>query len=193
MEPIPPIIPLLTMIRLTEDVVNETQRRACAPLETVLFTMRLQMWPAFQKAVSEHVEQLKKYADGISSSGSVGGFFGRGTNTTDASVSTICNRYAVIFEAFVTLTAKEEETMIFSNLLRLRQELSKLIMKHTEKIEDPAARTTAQGRFYELLLNGLSNGSRPSAHPKAQTEIAYWREREEELKRRMASANRGRR
>lgn len=89
MEPIPSIIPLLTMIRLTEDIVNETQRRGCAPLETVLFTMRLQMWPAFQKAMSEHVEQLKKYTDGVSSSGPVGGFFGRGVNATDASVTTV--------------------------------------------------------------------------------------------------------
>ena len=89
LEPIPPIIPLLTMIRLTEDVVNETQRRGCAPLETVLFTMRLQMWPAFQKAMSEHVEQLKKYADGLSGSSSVGSFFGRGVSTTDASVATV--------------------------------------------------------------------------------------------------------
>jgi len=92
MEPIPPIIPLLIMIRLTEDVVNETQRRACAPLETILFTMRLQLWPAFQRAVSDHVEQLKKYADGISNSGSVGGFFGRGVITTDASVATVSNQ-----------------------------------------------------------------------------------------------------
>lgn len=133
MEPIPPTIPLLTMIRLTEDVVNETQRRGCAPLETVLFTMRLQMWPAFQKAMSDHVEQLKKYTDGATGSGSVGGFFGRGASTTDTSVATvsillsrlhkltfdqrihqICDRYVSIFEAFVTLTVQEEETMIFS-------------------------------------------------------------------------------
>ena len=90
MEPVPPAIPLLTMIRLTEDVVNETQRRGCAPLETVLFTVRLQMWPTFQKVMSEHVEQLKKYTDGVSAgSGSVGGFFGRGVSTTDASVATV--------------------------------------------------------------------------------------------------------
>ena len=100
-------------------------------------------------------------------------------------------------------------TFTYSSLLRLRQEVSKLILKHTEKTGDPAARSATQGRFYELLLSGLSvgrckpvflrtsdepfvqNGSRPSAHPKAQTEIAYWREREEELKRRIASTNRG--
>ena len=47
-------------------------------------------------------------------------------------------------------------TDAISSLLRLRQELSKLILKHTEKIEDLAARSTAQERFYELLLGGLS-------------------------------------
>jgi len=135
------------------------------------------------------VDQLKKYADGVSGSGSVSSFFGRGASTTDALVATICNRYVTIFEAFVILTVQEEETMIFSNLLRLRQELSKLILKHTEKIEDLAARSIAQERFYGLLLSGLSNGPRPSAHPKAQTEIAYWREREEEIRRRMASTS----
>jgi len=45
---------------------------------------------------------------------------------------------------------------LISSLLRLRQELSKLILKHTEKTDDPGARSTTQGRFYELLLNGLS-------------------------------------
>ena len=44
----------------------------------------------------------------------------------------------------------------FSSLLRLRQELSKLILKHTERIEDLLVRGTAQGKFYELLLSGLS-------------------------------------
>ena len=69
--------------------MNETQRRGCAPLETVLFTMRLHMWPAFQKVMSEHIDQLKKYADGASGSGSVSSFFGRGASTTDASVGTV--------------------------------------------------------------------------------------------------------
>jgi hypothetical protein len=45
---------------------------------------------------------------------------------------------------------------LISSLLRLRQELSKLILKHTEKIADPAARSRTQGRLYEMLLNGLS-------------------------------------
>lgn len=48
------------------------------------------------------------------------------------------------------------DTFTYSSLLRLRQELSKLILKHTEKIDDQVARSTAQGRFYELVLSGLS-------------------------------------
>lgn len=76
------------MIRLTEDVVNEVQKRGCAPLESFFFAIRLKMWPVFQKVMSDHVEQLKKYAEGASS-GSVGGFFGRGVVTTDSSVITV--------------------------------------------------------------------------------------------------------
>ena len=36
--------------------------------------------------------QLKEYTDSVSISGSVGGFFGRGVNTTDASVATVSIR-----------------------------------------------------------------------------------------------------
>jgi hypothetical protein len=73
------------MIRLTEDVVNEIQKRGCAPLESFAFSIRLKMWPIFQKVMSDHVDELKKYAEGASS----GGFFGRGVVTTDASVANV--------------------------------------------------------------------------------------------------------
>ena len=48
------------------------------------------------------------------------------------------------------------DTFVYSSLLRLRQELSKLILKHAEKISDPATRSATQGKFYEFLLSGLS-------------------------------------
>jgi hypothetical protein len=88
LDPVPPTIPLLTMIRLTEDVVNEVQKRGCAPLENFVFAIRIKMWPVFQKIMSDHVEQLRKYAEGASG-GTVGGFFGRGVVTTDSSVVTV--------------------------------------------------------------------------------------------------------
>ncbi|OCH92882.1 Vps52-domain-containing protein [Obba rivulosa] len=181
LEPAPPIVSLLTMIRLTEEVIAEVQKRDCGPLETFIFGMRLQMWPVFQKAMSENIDALKNLAEGVSSS-----YFRRGVATTDAAVSSICQRYVVYFNSFVALTGQAEETMIFSNLLRLRQELSKLITTHTDKKTDPVAKATAQSALYDVLLQGLS-GSGTISHPKAQGETAYWRQREEEARRRIIS------
>lgn len=72
------------MIRLTEEVMGEIQKRGCAPLESFVFGIRLQMWPLFQKAMTDQVEALKKVAEGAS-----GGYFRRAVTTTDASVSNV--------------------------------------------------------------------------------------------------------
>ncbi|KAG2042285.1 vacuolar sorting protein [Suillus americanus] len=188
LEPMPPAVPLLTMIRLTEAVITEVQKRDCPPLENFLFTMRLQLWPAFQKIMSEHCDTLRKLAEGGTT-----GYFNRAVSTTDASVANICNRYVVMFNSFVILTDQEEETMIFSNLLRLRQELTKLIARHTENINDDVAKATKQSAMYEVLLQGLNKGTHLSTHPKSQKEIAYWAEKEEEARRRIVSIAQSRR
>ncbi|KAJ3564831.1 hypothetical protein NP233_g8034 [Leucocoprinus birnbaumii] len=89
LEPKPPVIPLLTMIRLSEDVVTEVQK-------------------LFRGAMSENTAALKKLAEGTS-----GGYFSRATVTTDAMITALCQKYIVLFNAFVYLTVNEEETMIF--------------------------------------------------------------------------------
>lgn len=187
LEPLPPATPLLTMIRLTEDVGTEVQKRRCAPAETFIFGLRLQMWPVFQKAMTEHIEALKKLAEGNSY-----GYFGRTSTTTDVVVAKICQRYVVFFNSFVFLTVHEEETMIFSNLLRLRQELVKLITRHTDRISDTVAKATAQSAIYEILLQGLSEGTHHTAHLKLQQEIAYWSYLGEEARRKVVSAGQSR-
>ncbi|KAI0268372.1 vacuolar sorting protein [Gloeopeniophorella convolvens] len=175
LEPLPPVIPLLTMIRLTEEVMGEVQKRGCQPLETFLFGLRLQMWPLFQKAMTDQIEAVKKLAEGAT-----GGYFRRAAATSDASISTICKRYVVLFLCLVMLTAQNEETMIFSNLLRLRQELTKLIEVHTDKLSEASARAKARSAVFEELLQGLTRAFRSApGHPKAQSELAYWREKEE--------------
>ncbi|TFK75767.1 Vps52-domain-containing protein [Pluteus cervinus] len=181
LEPLPPVIPLLTMIRLTEAVVSEVQLRNSPPVETFIYTLRLQMWPVFQKAMAEHIDSLKKLVEGSST-----GYFSRSSNTTDALVANLCKRYIHIFTAFVSLTAQEEETMIFANLMRLRQELTKIITKHTDQMRDPAAKATLQSSIYDILLRGLS-GHTFSAHPKSQQENAYWAHLQEEAKRKLMS------
>ncbi|KAJ7765024.1 vacuolar sorting protein [Mycena maculata] len=184
LEPVPPAVPLLTIIRLTEDVMAEIQKRACPPAESFIFSLRLKMWPVFQKVMTEHVEALKKLAEGANA-----GYFSRTAATTDAVVSNICKRYVVMFNSFVTLTEQTEETMIFSNLLRLRQELAKLITRHTEQISDPVSKATSQSTVYEGLLQGLSKGTHLTAHLKSQQEIAYWANLEEEARRKIVATN----
>ncbi|KAI0053019.1 vacuolar sorting protein [Auriscalpium vulgare] len=188
LEPLPPVIPLLTMIRLTEEVMGEIQKRGCAPLESFVFGIRLQMWPLFQKAMTDQVEALKKIAEGAS-----GGYFRRAVTTSDTSVSNICSRYVALFLSLVMLTEQNEETMIFSNLIRLRQELTKLIETHTDKLPDISAKTKARSSMYEELVQGLTRAFRSApSHPKVQTELAYWREKEEDARHRVTSNNRGR-
>lgn len=113
------------MVRLTEAVTAEVQKRQCSPLETFFFTMRLQLWPVFQKVVSEHCDSLKKLSDRPS------GYFNKAPSTTDemvinASIGVltlaasspshlqICKRYINLFQSLVLLTEQSEETMIFS-------------------------------------------------------------------------------
>ncbi|KAH9966054.1 vacuolar sorting protein [Russula dissimulans] len=177
LEPAPPVIPLLTMIRLTEEVMSEIQKRGCQPLEFFVFGLRLQMWPLFQRAMTDHVEGLKKAAEGA---GAGGGYFRRAATTSDGAITAICKRYVVLFLCLVMLTEHNEETMIFSNLLRLRQELTKLIEAHTAKLSEASARAKARSAIYEELLQGLTRAFRTAPnHSRAQTELVYWREKEE--------------
>jgi len=84
LDPLPPVIPLLTMIRLTEEVMGEIQKRGCHPLEGFVFDLRLKMWPLFQRAMTDQIEGLKKVAEGAG-----GGYFRRTTTTSDATITTV--------------------------------------------------------------------------------------------------------
>ncbi|KAF8529060.1 Vps52-domain-containing protein [Hysterangium stoloniferum] len=186
LDPPPPIIPSLTMIRLLENTLGEVQKRHCPPLETFILGLRLTLWPVFQKDMNAHVESVKKLVDGAGSAG----FLSSKPTVRDTLVQSVAHRYAVLFTSFVTLTENEEETMIFSNLSRLRTELSRLIISQSSKAKDTARSALFQSTMYESLVQSLSAGPGPLTHPKTQSEIAYWREREEEARRRIASTRR---
>jgi vacuolar protein sorting-associated protein 52 len=74
------------MIRLTEEVMSEIQKRGCQPLEFFVFGLRLQMWPLFQRAMTDHVEGLKKAAEGA---GAGGGYFRRAATTSDGAITAV--------------------------------------------------------------------------------------------------------
>ena len=64
--------------------MGEIQKRGCQPLETFVFGLRLQMWPLFQKAMTDQIEGLKKVAEGAG-----GGYFRRTATTSDAAITTV--------------------------------------------------------------------------------------------------------
>ncbi|KAK0498618.1 vacuolar sorting protein [Armillaria luteobubalina] len=183
LEPVPSIIPLLIMIRLIEDVAAEIENRACPAAVTFMFGIRMDLWPVFQKVMSENIDGVKKLAEGGGS-----GYFTRTVALTESTVANLCNHYIVIFNSFVALTEQSDETMIFANLLRLRQELAKLIQRYVNQISDSIAKATTQSSLYETLLQGLSKGNFFAAHPKSQLELAYWSNLEEEARRKIISA-----
>ncbi|KAF8607741.1 hypothetical protein BDV93DRAFT_603525 [Ceratobasidium sp. AG-I] len=182
LEPAPPLVPLLTMIRVNENVYLEAEKRGCGPLETFLLGQRLAMWPLFQKDMGMQVESLKKLAESA-----VGGLLSR-SGIKDSAVQVIINRYASLFSACVFLSSEGDETMLFSNVLRLRQELAKLIVNQAKRIKDPAQSSTYLSTTYELLLSRLSAGN--IVHPRAQSEASHWRELEVEARRRIGMARR---
>ncbi|KAG8685244.1 hypothetical protein FRC08_013229 [Ceratobasidium sp. 394] len=182
LDPPPPLIPLLTIIRLTENIYIEASKRGCRPLETFLLGQRLTMWPLFQKDMGAQVESLKKLAENA-----VGGYLSR-SGVKDSAVQVIINRYASLFSACVFLSSEGDETMLFSNVLRLRQELAKLIVNQAKRIKDPAQSSMYLSTTYELLLSRLSSGN--IVHPRAQSEAAHWRELEVEARRRIGMTRR---
>ena len=64
--------------------MGEIQKRGCQPLEFFVFGLRLQMWPLFQRAMTDHVEGLKKAAEGAG-----GGYFRRAATTSDGAIATV--------------------------------------------------------------------------------------------------------
>ncbi len=84
-----PTIPLLTIIRLTEDVMLEVQKRGCQPLETFIFTMRLKMWPVWQKGMADHIDGVKRMAEGTGAAGALAGMWTRKVGVTEAAIKSV--------------------------------------------------------------------------------------------------------
>ncbi|KAG8880252.1 hypothetical protein FRB97_000964 [Tulasnella sp. 331] len=151
LEPVPPVVPLLTMIRINEVVLSEAQKRECNPVETFLIGLRLTMWPMFQKEMAGHVDSLKKLVDGAGA-----GYLSRGMVLKDSWIQLIVHRYSALFTAFTALAGEEEESMLFSNLSRLRQEVIRLITTQAGKLKDPVQSATYLSTTYEIVLHNLS-------------------------------------
>ncbi|KZT53296.1 vacuolar sorting protein [Calocera cornea HHB12733] len=179
-QPTPPeIIPLLTMMRLNENVLVEIQKRACTPFESFVVELRLSMWPIFQKEMNTQIESLKKLLEGAS-----GGLLTKST-LKDSVVERVSRAYGTLFAAFISLSEPSEEAMLFSNLGRMRPEIAQIIITHGNKIKDSRQQAVYLSMAYENVLHSAMSGPFSNTHPKAQAEMSFWREKEENARKRI--------
>jgi len=100
-------------------------------------------------------------------------------------VDKVSRRYATLFSAFLSLSEPSEEAMLFANLGRLRPEVAQIVVANANKIKDERQQAAYLSTAYENLLRSLVGGTVSAAHPKAQAEVAFWREKEEAARRRI--------
>ncbi|BGP36679.1 Vacuolar protein sorting-associated protein 52 [Rhodotorula kratochvilovae] len=168
----------------------------CPPLEAHLSSLRLQLLPTFSRVLSLQVDSLRRInGSPAASGGGVGGMLARATGAAtsavkDSVVLVIVGRYCELFGAAVAILAggdaqgqednpaegqaQQDEEMIFSALLRLRQELDKLLAHQAGKIPSPEQQRAFLRAQYEELLQGLSAGL--ASHARIQAEVAHYRE-----------------
>ncbi|GAA5861461.1 hypothetical protein JCM3774_000254 [Rhodotorula dairenensis] len=129
----------------------------------------------------------------------VGGGAAAGGSVKDSVVKVVIGRYAELFNAAIALWSPEgvvgvavagdedaeevarrtkpvdgDDEMAFASLLRIRQEVDKLLAFQASKQADPAKRRAFMVAHCEELLHDLSAGL--SSHPRAQAEVAHYRE-----------------
>lgn len=65
LSPTPPLLPLLSMIRLNDALLAAATARGCAsPLQAPLLAFKMEAWPLFQRVMSEHTNSLRRLATG---------------------------------------------------------------------------------------------------------------------------------
>ncbi|BGP28658.1 Vacuolar protein sorting-associated protein 52 [Rhodotorula toruloides] len=162
----------------------------CPSIEPHLIAIRMQLWPSFAKVMSNQVDSLRRINSSNAAASGMGGMLSRatgggGTAVKDSVVKVIVGRYCEMFNAFVALVsvghegdglgvAESDDEMAFSSLLRVRQELDKLLSHQASKMPDAAKQRAFLRAHYEEVLQGLSAGM--SSHSRTQAEVAHYRE-----------------
>ncbi|WVQ68345.1 uncharacterized protein L199_006552 [Kwoniella botswanensis] len=184
---IPSVISLLTIIRLNDNLIQCSDSRGCLPLITYLNSWKLNLWPVFRKEMDHHINSLKSLADDLESKNLISSF-GLGLKTLkDNHVRGIAKKYGEMFSRTVCLSTQAEEVMIFSSMTRLRNELIRILTSQSNKIKSVPERHSFLSSVYEIIMHELVSGPGQTTHPKLQSELSYFRTREEEARRRISA------
>ena len=69
---------------------------------------------------------------------------------------------------------------------RLRAELVRLVTLQSNKIKDVPQRHSFQSSIFEVVMRELVAGPGAPTHPRLQSELSFFRTREEEARRRIS-------
>lgn len=70
------------------------------------------------------------------------------------------------------------------SLSRMRSELMRLVQTKADKIKAPTERYSFLSSIYEIIMHELVSGPGSTIHPRIQSELSFFRTREEEARRR---------
>ncbi|CAD6584799.1 MAG: hypothetical protein TREMPRED_003959 [Tremellales sp. Tagirdzhanova-0007] len=84
--PPPPAVPLLTLIRLNDHLIMTADSRGALPLIAYLQGWKLAMWPVYRKEMDAHVESLRVLADQAEGKG----FIGLVKGVKDGAIGRLC-------------------------------------------------------------------------------------------------------
>ncbi|KAH8929151.1 Vps52/Sac2 [Atractiella rhizophila] len=169
----PSPVSILCMIRLNDEIYEELiDGGRCPAMENYLVSLRLRLWPLFQKEMNAEIDAVRKINGSVQTSGGLFGGRSSTVNVKESQVQQVCRKYAAMFNAIIGLSEEKEDDMVFSSLLRLRIEIEKLLTLQSTKQTDASAYLASS---YEGMVGALSAGA--TSHPKSQNEVSHWRER----------------
>ncbi|GAA5922647.1 Vps52p [Sporobolomyces koalae] len=186
----PSPLSLTSMIHLNRSIL-ERSPRACPPLEPLLYSNRLLLWPLFTKTLDHEIDSLRKINGTLSHPSGGGGLLGRmtgtggsGTVVKDSTVQNILERYVEWFNTTVEICTQreepgrpetdEEEQTYFQPYSRMRTELDKLLEFQSSHIPDPVKQKAFLRAGYQELIQGLSSMTLTT---RSQAEIDHYRQK----------------
>ncbi|GAA94732.1 uncharacterized protein L969DRAFT_87539 [Mixia osmundae IAM 14324] len=174
---------ILCMIRLNEAITLRavvSRQCPCAAMEAHLQSIRLALWPAFQKKMGEQIDSVKQLSSDKAGSISLTNALRSRTAPSADHIRIVAARYGALFQELIVLSSPDaaDDAMASSSLLRLRNEVERLIISQSTKMIDRDQAAAFILSVIRTVIEQLAQGYGTTSHPRGQAEIGYFRELE---------------
>lgn len=100
---------------LTAQLTGPSGSCPTSAMEGYLISIKLQLWPLFQREMGVNIDSVRKLAESGGPSGMAGMLGGRGAGVKDSTVAAVAKKYAHFFTAIVALSQNQEDDMVFNS------------------------------------------------------------------------------